>query len=225
MSGNGLGNVADIVQHVGRSALQIIAPLVVGTRVGIEGRVTSLTDGRRGLWHNALCMLHHVHLPLEVTHSWFEFIRLTLCLIQVHVLSASQLHILAGRRGCAAACMIATRTLQFRGRLLGEVIADGTHCLTATTPNAAIAAAASAAAALRCAACTAADSAAVVAATVAERATLCGSRVGAATAASAAATATATALGAAVDAGVQCAIHIQLEVTRTAAHVVQEYIC
>lgn len=225
MSSNGLGYVADIVQHVGGRALQIVAPLVVGARVavGIVGTdgITSLTDGRRCLGHDALCMLHHVHLPLEITHSRFQLV-VAAAGVHVHVLGASQRSLLAGRGGGTAAGVIATATLQIHHRLLREVIAYGTSCcLIAATPNAAIAAA------LRCAACAASYAAAVAALAAAGVARLwagcatCGGGGRVATAA----TAAATALGAAIDAVVQGAMHIQLKITRTAAHFRKDFLC
>lgn len=220
MSGNGFGYVADIVQHVGGRALQIVAPLVVRTRVavGTEGGIASLTDGRRGLGHDALCMLHHIHLPLEITHSRFQFaaiavLRAAGVRVHVHVLGASQRTLLAGRGSGTAAGVVAAAALQIVQRLLGKVIANGTGCLVAATPNAAIAAA------LRCAARAAANAAAVVAVAGAGVAGVGGGCGSAAGSAAAATTAAATALGAAIDAVVQRAMHIQLQITRTAAHI------
>lgn len=220
--------MADIVQHVGGRALQIVAPLVVGTRVAagaVVGCIPSLTDGRRGLGHDALCMLHHVHLPLEIAHSRFQLTAAGVH-VHVHVLGASQRSLLAGRGGGTAAGMIATAALQIHHGLLREVIAYGTSCccLIAATPNAAIAAA------LRCAACAAAYAAAVVALAAAAgvarlRAARCAAAGGGGGRVATAATTAATALRAAIDTIVQGAMHIQLKITRTAAHFRKGSLC
>jgi len=140
VAGNGLRDVGDVVQHVCGRGLQIVSPLLVG-----RGRYVAiappLADGRRGLGHDALRLLHHVHLPLQIAGHRLGFRGVAGLGGLAHVLGAHQylfllliaiLLVLPGRRVGTAASVIATGPVQLG--LFGEVIADR---LTGSAPNAA----------------------------------------------------------------------------------------
>lgn len=141
VAGYRLRDVGHVVQHVGGRGLQVVAPLVVGGAGQLAG-ASSLADGRGGLGHDALRMLHHEHLPLEVAHQGGRAAAAVgggagagAAAAAAHILGAHG--VLPGRGGGTAASVVTVGALQLL-RLLRKVIADGLADLAAA-PDAAAA--------------------------------------------------------------------------------------